>query len=69
MKMGTIHSPWHYDVGAYITTRQLKMRRPTLPLYFNAAPQRQSRESPKAVQMCLFIIPQKSGLFAVGTSE
>ena len=33
MKMGTIHSPWHYDVGAYITTQQLKMRGPTLSLY------------------------------------
>jgi hypothetical protein len=33
MKMGTTRSPWHYDVVAYITTRQLKMRRLWIPRY------------------------------------
>lgn len=33
MKMGTIASPWRYDVGARIATRQLKRRYPTLALY------------------------------------
>ena len=37
MKVGTIRSPWRYDVGAYITTRQLKMPYASVvPL--NAAP-------------------------------
>ena len=34
MKMGTIHSPCRYEVGAYLTTGQLKLRRPTL-VHFN----------------------------------
>jgi hypothetical protein len=32
MTMRTTCSPWRSDVGAYITRRRLKMRRPSLPL-------------------------------------
>jgi hypothetical protein len=42
MKMGTIASPWHYDVGAYITMQPLKMRRAFFQWYHQT---RRSRRS------------------------